>query len=164
MTPLKLAIKRSNFAKPGESHCSSYPHQVRRLPLWVKRRNTRKEPMWSALPPIGDIALRHFSHGSPLRQAEPETAKVGEQSWGREVPYKSSRNACSESPASFIIFFSSHRGNSPECTATTVVRRVTGCRSVTWLPFCRWNSKPARSSALIISFAETFGSRGIPTQ
>lgn len=90
--------------------------------------------------------------------------RFGRRRGGGKHNYKSSRNVCSESPASFIIFFSSHRGNSPECTATTVVRRVTGCRSVTWLPFCRWNSKPARSSALIISFAETFGSRGIPTQ
>jgi hypothetical protein len=52
------------------------------------------------------------------------------------MSYSSEPKRSSLSPASLMIFFMSQRGNSVECTGTTVVRVVSGFRSIRPISIC----------------------------
>jgi hypothetical protein len=69
----------------------------------------------------GRVKRKLFSRAN--RRAKPNLTSKGSASvGGGKCAYKGSRNVFSESPASFIIFFSNHHGNSPECTATQLYK------------------------------------------
>ncbi len=139
-----------------------------RSPARFRQLRPRHVSCWpiAAWSPVGSLPLLTGADISrvDLRANEVAATRADEADraynlYRLTTTYNNSRNSSSDSPASLIIFFTSHRGNSRGWTGTVTIRSVIGFSKIRWLPAWRTHSNPTFSSARINSCGRTPGNR-----